>query len=135
MIANIPNDPLPYSMLTIVDVSPFRSPVRPAAGSKPRVSTWAPRAATAGLLAGIVLFGAARAGVGDRQAIAPDAGFRLAPGHAMPAALAADGADASGFRLAPGNAVPPLLVSAEDGVADAGFRLAPGNAMPADLAR
>ena len=156
MIIHSPNDPLPYSVISIVDVSPYRSPVRPAPGSKSRPATWAPRAAATGLLAGIVLLGAAKTGAADLQARVDDVAryepapampaavakiyagdIRLAPGHGMPANLvsAADGVADTGFRLAPGNAMPEDLVSAADGVADAGFRLAPGNAVPAGLDR
>jgi hypothetical protein len=114
------NDPLPYRPIRIVDVSPFRSTVRrkpaaPGAATQPR---WV-RVASAMLLGvalavivAVVTVGAASAGVPGE--------FRLAPGHAMPSAVAVD-------------AVTKL--DADPAVAAFEFRLGPGHAIPAVLAR
>jgi negative regulator of sigma E activity len=77
-------DPLPYQPIRIIDVSPYRSSLHSRPVPRVRRSLRRRVALVAGTSLAVVL---TVAGVGSAAGPAPAEGFRLAPGHAMPASL------------------------------------------------
>jgi hypothetical protein len=85
VIAHLPNDPLPYRPINIVDVSPLKSSI---AGDQVRPSRWARmQRRVLGALGVAILVALVIVGVGAASTPSVDRGFNLAPGHAMPAQL------------------------------------------------
>ncbi len=111
----VAENPLPYLPIKIIDVSPFRTPVRRPATRRGRPGRRVGAAAAAVALVALAVVAAANTGaanVGEPPADGDVPGqFRLAPGHAVPAALkgSASGDVSGDVRLAPGHATPPSL--------------------------